>query len=362
MKTAIVYDRVNKFGGAERVLLEILKLYPTATLFTLVHDPNKAPWSQKFIKVVPTFINRFPFFRSRHELLSPIAPLAFETLNFDHFDLVISVTSSDAKAILTKPSTKHVCLCLTPTRYLWSGTADYQNDWKMKVLPSFLLSYFKSIDLAISSRPDEYLAISEEVQSRIAKYYQRESTVIYPPIPKKFFIKKKPISKKARKYYLLVSRLVPYKKIDQAILSFNYTGLPLKIVGEGSESNRLKSIANSNITFMGKVSDKKLIQLYRYAKALIFPQLEDFGLVAVEAQACGTPVIAYNGGGAKETVINQETGLLYSEQSTECLTQAVLKFEETNINYLLCQNNAKKFTPDLFRSKLSAKIEQLLLK
>lgn len=358
MKVALVYDRVNKFGGAERVLCQLHDIFPDAPLYTLVHDPNKAQWSSKF-NVIPTYLNKIPFLRSRHEILAPFASMAFETFNFSDFDIVISITSSDSKAIITPPGTFHLCLCLTPTRYFWSGESEYINDWKMKLIPNFIKEYLKQVDLLNSQRPDRYIAISNEVKKRINTYYNRESTIVYPSIEDKFYSIKSPVPNKERGYYLVVSRLVKYKKVDQVILSFNYTGLPLTIVGTGSDMNFLKSIANSNIKFVGEASDNELIKLYRHAKATIFPQLEDFGLVPIESQACGTPVIAYGSGGALETVVGGKTGTFYPEQTPESMTQAVLKFAKLKIDPQDCIKNALRFSPVTFRKNIMSVLTEL---
>ena len=358
MKVALVYDRVNKFGGAERVLLALHQLYPQAPLYTLVADTTKASWAQG-IKVLPTFLNQLAFLRSRHEVLSPLAPLAFETLNLNDYDVVISVTSSDAKAVITKPQTLHLCYCLTPTRYLWSGVEEYQKDLKMKILPRWLFNYFRFVDTVTSARPDVYLSISKEIKKRVKKYYQRDSEVIYPAIADHFFSTQKPVSKSDRSYYLIVSRLVPYKKVDLAIKAFNKLGLPLLVVGTGSQLTKLKQMANQNIEFVGQVTDKELINYYQHAKAVIFPQDEDFGLVPIEAQASGTPVIAYAKGGALETILDHKTGLFFDEQTPKSLTQAVRDFEKLTLNYQDCLTQARKFSQATFLEEFSAKVRLL---
>ena len=358
MKVALVYDRVNKIGGAERVLLSLHELFPSAPLFTLVYDKESAKWASGF-DVRPTFLNTLSPLRSKHELLAPLAPMAFETLNFDEFDLVISVTSSDAKSIITKPHTVHVCYCLTPTRYFWSGEGEYGNDPKMKLLPQVIKKYFKAVDLLTSSRPDEYIAISQEVKNRIKVFYSREASVVYPPLDDKFFTKT-PLPKKDRRYYLVVSRLVPYKRVDLAIKAFNKLKLPLVIIGVGSEERRLRELANKNITFLGQVSDTDLIDYYKKAQAVIFPQDEDFGLVPLESQACGTPVIAYEKGGALETIKDGKTGLFFSDQTPESLIAAVKKFETLKIDYADCISQAKKFTRDKFKKQFMARVRSAL--
>jgi len=352
MKVALVYDRVNKFGGAERLLLALHRVFPKAPLYTLVYDPPKAGWAKVF-KVIPTFLNFLAPLRSRHELLAPIAPLAFETLNLDKFDLVISITSSDAKAVITKPRTTHVCYCLTPTRYFWSGKQEYFSDMKMKLLPNVIKKYLRSVDLLTSSRPDAYIAISSEVKSRISDYYHRDSTVVRPPIEDKFFTKQVVIPSD-RDFYLVVSRLVPYKRVDLVIEAFNKLKSRLVIIGSGSEMARLKNIAGSNITFLGQVSDETLLDHYRRAKAVIFPQEEDFGLVPLEAQASGTPVIAYGKGGAKETIIPGKTGLFFQEQTEESLASCLEKFEKVKWNYQDCVKQASKFSFTRFKNEFLA--------
>jgi len=347
MKVALVYDRVNKFGGAERVLLALHKIFPDAPLYTLVYSKSSAPWASVF-NVIPTFINNLKFLRNKHEWLAPVASLAFESLDLKKYDVIISITSSDAKAVITKPGQLHICYCLTPTRYLWSGKKEYETDKKIKLSPKWLQKYFRTTDLLISKRPDKYIAISNEVKSRIKKYYYRESSVIYPPIEDKFYSNNISPQDK-RLYYLIVSRLVPYKKVDVAIEAFNKLKKPLVVVGIGSELKHLKKIAGETITFTGAVEDGELIDLYKNAKAVIFPQEEDFGLVPIESQACGTPVIAFGKGGALETVKKDTTGVFFDEQSPESLSKAVIRFECLSISRENCQKNARLFSFENFK-------------
>lgn len=348
MKVALVYDRVNKIGGAERVLTVLHKIYPDAPLFTLVHNPKTAPWAKVF-KVIPTFFNQIPFLRTRHEWLAPFASLAFETFDFNQYDLVISVTSSDAKSIITQPKTLHICYCLTPTRYFWTQP--------FPKLLSFILPYFKKVDLVTSNRPDSYLAISAEVQKRIKKYYQQNSEVIYPPIDYEFFTKTK---RNKSDYYLVVSRLVPYKKIDLVIETLKKLNRKVFIIGDGVLMEDLKSFATgSQITFLGQVSDNLLRQYYAGAKAVIFPQLEDFGLVPLEAAACGVPTIAYRGGGALETVVDGITGIFFNEQTLNSLANAINRFEkiESSFDSKKIKQFAQKFDQALFQKLFSDKVK-----
>lgn len=357
MKVALVYDRVNKFGGAERVLLTLHKIFPEAPLYTLVYDPQSAAWSKVF-KVFPSFINNFKFLRNKHEWLAPISAFAFESFDLRNYDVVISVTSSDAKAVITKPGQLHICYCLTPTRYFWSGADQYAKDKKVKIIPKGMMNYFRTVDLLSSKRPDHYIAISEEVKSRIKKYYHRDSSVIYPSIDDKFYTKNF-IPDSERDAYLIVSRLVPYKKVDIAIKAFNKLKKPLIVVGTGSEMSRLRKLAGPTISFTGAVSDDRLIDYYRHAKAVIFPQEEDYGLVPLESQASGTPVIAYGKGGALETILDGKTGVIFHDQTTKSLINAVNKFENMKFKSQLCQENALRFNEASFIEKFKTAVDSL---
>jgi len=334
--------------------LSLHRLYPDAPIYTLVHEPKDSHWAEG-IQIIPTFLNKIFFLRSRHEWLAPIAPLAFETHDLSCFDIVISVTSSDAKSVITRPHQLHICYCLTPTRYFWSGASEYKEDKKMKLIPKATIEYFRQVDLVTSQRPDEYISISNEVQSRVKKYYKRSSEVIYPPIEDKFYSKTQ-ISPDNRDYYLVVSRLVPYKKVDLAIHAFNQLRFPLVIVGVGSEETKLKKMAGSNISFVGAIDDERLIQYYRHARALIFPQKEDFGLVPIEAQASGTPVIAYAKGGVLETVIAGKTGYFFDKQSEESLILAIRQFENKKLLPKDCVINAQRFGYKNFSSQFTGLI------
>jgi len=357
MRIAFVYDRVNKFGGAERVLMSLHGIFPEAPIYTLVHNPDKSSWANG-IQVIPTFLNKISFLRGKHELLSPIAPMAFETHDFSGYDVILSITSGDAKSIITKPNQLHVCYCLTPTRYFWSGEGEYKNDLKMKLIPNFLLKYFRTIDLLTSKRPDKYIAISNEVKSRIKKYYNADSSIIYPSIDDKFLTVKS-IKKSKKNYYLVVSRLVPYKKVDLVVKAFNKNKKRLVIAGVGSEYDRLKKLAKGNISFVGHVNDEKLKLLYKQAKAVIFPQEEDFGLVPLESQACGTPVIAYAKGGALETIIAGKTGLFFKYQTVKSLNNALRRFQKSKFLEVDCVANAKMFSNISFQTQIRKEITRL---
>ena len=349
MKVAIVYDRVNKWGGAERVLLALHEIFPEAPLYTSVYDPKGAPWAKVFPAVVASFLQKFPLASSNHEFLAPLMPLAFESFDFSDYDLVISVTSEAAKGIRTKPGTLHICYCLTPTRYLWSHHDDYFKDAVFKALTKPLVDYLRKWDKVAASRPDKIIAISTEVKNRIRKYYDMDSDIIFPPVN----ITSAGINKESgKRHYLVVSRLVGYKNVDLAVEAFNKLGSLLIIVGAGKEEKRLKRRARNNIKFVGQVSEKDLAKYYSGAKALIMPQEEDFGIVAVEAQSFGVPVIAYNKGGAIDTVIPGKTGIFFEQQQPESLIGAVRKFEKMRFVVDNLYTNAQGFSKEVFKTKI----------
>ncbi len=362
MKVAIVYDRVNKWGGAERVLLQLNKLFPEAPLYTSVYNPKTAKWATAFPKVVTSFLNNFPFAKTRHDLYAPLMPFAFESFDFSEFDFVISVTSEAAKGIITKPATFHLCYCLTPTRYLWSGSDEYLSGIR-KILSTPLVSYLKWWDKTSAQRPDTIVAISNTVSERIKRYYEREATVIYPPV--NTGINTTPLHRSVvsyqKGYYLIVSRLIPYKKVDFVIKIFNRLKKTLIVVGTGSEEQKLRSLANSNITFTGQIPDDQLWSYYKNAKALIYPQNEDFGITAVEAQAVGTPVIAFKKGGATETV-NEKTGVFFESQTESSLIDAIKRFERKTFKKEDYINNSRKFSEEKFQKNFATLISNLTKK
>jgi glycosyltransferase involved in cell wall biosynthesis len=358
MKVALVYDRVNKWGGAERVLMALHELFPDAPLYTALYDSVKAPWAKVFPKVITSFLQKITWFRDKHEFLGALMPLAFETFNFNDYDLVISVTSEAAKGIITKPGTRHICYCLTPTRYLWSGYNLYFSSPILKWLTQPIIHALRKWDKVAASRPDEIIAISSEVQKRIKKYYGRDSQIIFPPVNRGEIIHQRRISPGLKNYFLVVSRLVKYKRVDLAIKVFNKLGHKLVIVGTGSEESKLKKMAKSNIKFVGQVNEEKLTAYYHGALALVFPQEEDFGITAVEAQASGVPVIAFNKGGVLDTVTENKTGLFFDEQSAESLEMAVKKFAKIRFKEQDLKANALRFSKVVFSKRFSGIIRK----
>lgn len=363
MKVALVYDRVNKWGGAERVLLALHELFPDAPLFTSVYNKKSAPWASEF-NVRTSFLQSFPAASSSHEYYPLLMPFAFESFLFEGYDLVISVTSEAAKGIITSPKTAHICYCLTPTRYLWSGYSDYFRNPLFRFFSKPVVSYLKKWDKIAAKRPDAYIAISKEVSRRIKKYYGRESEVVYPPVDmtnsKSQILNSKQIQN--TEYFLIVSRLVPYKCIDIAIEAFNKLGLSLKIIGVGSDENRLKRLAKSNIEFLGNLTDRALSGYYRGCKALVFPGLEDFGLTIIEAQNFGKPVIAFKGGGAIESMVEGKTGEFFFPNTAVALEDCVRSFLKKQYDPRDCFAQAKKFSKERFQKQFMSKVNEILEK
>lgn len=350
MKLAIVYDRVNKWGGAERVLLTLHELWPDAPLFTAVYDARRARWADVF-KVKTSFLQHAPFAARHHELYPWATPMAFESFSFDGFDVVLSVTSAEAKDIITKPGIVHICYCLTPTRYLWSGRGEYEESGFMGRAFRLFAPTLKKWDLVASNRPDYYMAISHHVAKRIKRYYKKNvEKVIYPPVDLDAFT-----VSDGGGFFLCVARLVPYKRVDRVIRVFNKLGWPLKIVGTGMMETKLKSMAKDNIEFVGNLTDAALVTYYQKSRAFVFAGDEDFGIVSLEAQACGKPVICPRNSGMAETVIEGETGELFDTDLTGALqTFAGKRYDSTS-----CRRNAGRFSKENFKKAMRDEVLRL---
>lgn len=357
MKVALVYDRINKWGGAERVLLALHKIFPNAPLYTSVYSRENAKWANVF-KIKSSYLQNARYFQEHNEMIAGLVPSAFESFDFSEYDLVISVTSEAAKGIITGPNTKHISYCLTPTRYLWSGYDEYFLNPFIKYFSIPIVRYLKYWDKIAAGRPDHIISISSEVKKRVKKYYERDSVIIFPPVMNLPKSKRK----NNKKYFLLVSRLSKfayYKKVDLAIDAFNKTGLPLVIVGSGPLRSSLEKKAGRNIKFVGDLTDAKLAYYYENCLALVFPGLEDFGLVMAEAQSYGKPVIAYRGGGAKDIVIEGVTGDFFNQQTVESLSEALLNFDESRYNRREIIKNSKRFSYKEFKKNIESYINKL---
>lgn len=351
MNIAIVHDWLTGFAGAEKVVLEMLKVYPNAKIYTSIFDKEKVKEFSKF-DVRTTYLQNIPFSKKFRSFLIPLMPMAFEQLDLSEFDLVISSTTSAAKGIITKPKTCHICYCNTPTRYLWMPEADSRASTNS--LRRFANKQLKAWDEVACQRPDYYLANSNTVKKRIKKFYHRDSEVLYPPVDIDFY---KNVEKKSSDFFLFVSRLVPYKKADLAVEAFNELGFELRIIGGGQEEAILKKIAKKNIKFLGRATDSILKKNYSEAKAVIFPAEEDFGIVPVEAMACGTPVIAYGVGGVSETVVAGKTGEFFIPQTKEALIEVVKNFNSKKYKVEDLRNHSKKFSAENFRKNFKETVE-----
>lgn len=366
LKIAIVYDWIDKWGGVERLLTVLHEMYPRAPFFTSIADTEKAAWARG-IPLKTSFIQKAPGFIRKSRLLSFfLYPFAFESFDFSGYDVVISVTSSFAKAVVTKPGTFHLCILLTPTRYIWLYPSHYVNR-AVRALARPFFSYIRKWDKTASARPDRYISISGEVEERCRRIYQRDSQVLYPPFDLPYWTKVKeslgPREMKLpfgdRDYFLLVSRLEPYKKADLAVEAFNREpGRRLVVVGKGSLSSRLRRKAKANIRFLEDLSDAQLGYLYSRANALIMPQFEDFGYTALEAQFFGCPVIAYGQGGVRETVRDGETGLFFPEQSAAGLRGVLERYDKISYNLkhqtkTWAAHTAPSFSKELFKKTLA---------
>lgn len=353
MKIALVHDYLNQYGGAERVFEFFLKIFPKADIFSILYNPKKIPQNfQNEIKKRKTcfsFINNIPFAKNRHDLFSFFMPFAVENWRFHGYDLIISSSASYAKGLITPPQAFHISYMHSPTRYLWINPDEYVNSSKYSFFIKLIYRpFFKSLrkwDFLASKRPDLIIANSHFTQRKILKYYRENSSVIYPPcnIQKFLDIKRKPGN-----YYIVVSRLIQYKKIDLVIKTFNKLKKPLKIIGDGPLYKTLKRLALSNIEFFGYTSETKKMQIMSRAKGFIFPQEEDFGMSLVEAISAGIPAIAYKSGGALEIIQDSINGLFFNEQKEQSLISAIKNFEKMTFDDIILKNSVKKFDEKIF--------------
>lgn len=336
----------------------LCELFPRAHIFTLIYDEALTGRAFADRTIHTSFIQKIPLAGKYHRVLPMLMPLAVEQFDLSGYDLVISNSASFAKGVITKTHTKHISYCMTPTRFLWDDSHKYveefQQPWLVRKLTPLLLSYLRVWDLEASRRPDQFIAISNFISQRIKKYYQRESAVIYPPVNTSKF----QISKKIDDYFLMVGRLVPYKRFDLAVRVFNELGWPLKIIGDGPQRKFLQKIAQKNIEFLGLISDYRLPEYYSRTKALIFPQEEDFGMVVVEAMASGRPVVAFRGGGSLETVREGENGIFFDEPTEKSLFEALERFNPFDFDPQKIKARATLFDKAIFKEKFLTAISK----
>jgi len=362
MKIALVHDYLVQYGGAERVLECFAELFPHAPIYTLVYnkDSMHGKFDQKDIRT--SFIQKIPFAKKKHRIFPQFMPMAIEQFDFSKYDIVLSDSSSYAKGIITKPETLHICYMHTPMRYAWDDCQKYTSDFYfpsfVKKLIPFFMNYIRIWDRVSADRVDQLIANSNFVAKRIKKYYKKDALVIHPPVAVENFY----AGKGEGGYFLMVGRFLAYKRFDIAIKAFNDLGLPLKIIGRGPEMNKLKKLAKENIEFLGRVPDKELVKYYADCKAFIFPQEEDFGIVAIEAMASGRPVVAYRGGDIPEHIEDNVMGVFFDEQSPESLEKAVKKLEKMEFDPEYIREKAQKFDRKLFKAKIMECVESERLK
>lgn len=356
MKIALVCDFLTKFGGAQRTLLALHEIYPEAPIYTLAYDEQGTKGRFKDCRIIESSLSKYPaFIKRRSKLFLPILPKKIEEFSFKDFDIVISSSDSYAHGVITSPSTFHLCYCHTPMRYVWDWYHEYLRENNIdKGVRSLairrILHQIRIWDRVAAYRVDRWIANSSNVKSRIKKYYRADATIIYPPVD---IAAIKPSGEEPDDYYLIVSRLEPYKKIDLAIEAFNLLEKKLFIIGEGSDRARLQKIAKDTVSFLGWQEDNKVHQYLADAKALIFPGEEDFGLTPIEAMAAGRPVIAYDRGGVTESVIEGKTGFLFPEPSAKSLADTITKFEKSgHTNTADCVHQAEQFSQENFKNRL----------
>ncbi|MBI2465098.1 glycosyltransferase [Candidatus Shapirobacteria bacterium] len=357
LKIAIFYDWLNNWGGAERVLLNLLTLYPQAEIYTLVHDPKKTSWLPSHFKIHTSFLNKLPFSKTNPIFYTPLYNFAIEQFDFSSYDIVISTTTTVGHGLLTSPQTLFVCYFHNINRYVYYTPGVYQ-----LLIP--LLALYKKIDQVLIRRPDAYFCNSQTVAKRLQKAYGINPIIINPGINLSHFTT--PLVKSnSESYFLIVGRQVPHKKIDIAIKCFeNNPSLKLIIAGSGRDHSRLTKLALRcrNIQFIDQPSDQELLNLYQNASALICPQYEDYGLTPIEAQACGTPVIAYGRGGNLETTIKNKTAVYFYHQTPVSLQIAIKKFQQKRFDPFVCQQNTLRFTDNTFMLNFSDQLQKLWTK
>jgi glycosyltransferase involved in cell wall biosynthesis len=353
---AVVHDWLTIPGGSEQVVLELLEMFPQAELFTSIYDP--APWPAQITQrtVHSSFLNRVPGAKRHYPKLLALMNRAFRSFDLSRFDLVLSSSHACAKNVRTPPTALHVCYCHTPMRYAWEeGFLEGEEVGRaLRLLLPPLLARLRRQDLAGAAGPDVFVANSRYVAQRIERYYGRDAVVVHPPVDVDRFLG---LAREPGDYYLAFGRVVPYKRVDLAVAACERAGRPLKVAGDGRALAAVRAQAGDGVEFLGKVSELELEGLLEGARALLFPGKEDFGIVPVEAQAAGVPVIAYGVGGAVETVLDGKTGVLFAQQSPAALAEAIERFEALGLDGADARENARSFGRERFRAQMAAVID-----
>jgi glycosyltransferase involved in cell wall biosynthesis len=357
MKIALVHDYLTQKGGAERVFELLCQQYPDADVFTSLYDADRTiEMGERLVHT--TFLQKIPGAAKHFRLMAPFYYPAFRSLDLQDYDLIISSSTSFAKSVRKRPDAKHVCFCHNVTRFLWDTETylreygDYRHFYPMI---ERVFRMMRKADLRYSQEPDLYIANSSVVARRIRQVYGKQAIVINYPIDSKKFI----FSEKKSDFYLASARLLRYKRIDVIVEALNWLGLPLVITGDGPERERLESQALPNIRFVGHISDEERCKLMSEARSVIVAALEDYGLVPIEANASGTPVIAYGAGGVLDTQLHGHTGMLFKRQTPEALQSALLKAQKTKWDYKkICEHAMNQFSEPVFFSKVERILNQ----
>ena len=373
LKVALVHDFLNQYGGAERVLKVLHEIFPDAPIYTLLYDPAKMRGKFENADIRPSFLQKFPkFFKKHLKYLLLLLPTAPETFNLRDYDLVISSSGAWSKGVIVKPKTIHICYCHSPMRFAWDWNEKYLDEQnlgkKRKIFARLFMNYIRMWDKVAADRPDFFIANSNYTAARIRKYYKRDSEVVYPPVqmgdPKAGPWENSQGPALGDNFFLIVSRLSPYKKVEVAIEAMNKLNLPLLVIGEGDSKyvKHLKSIAGTKTKFLGWKSDRETKKYYANCRAFLFPGDDDFGIAPVEAMSFGKPVIALRRGGATETVIESETGEFFDEPTIEVLADAVRRFQENEKDYdpEKIRARAGMFSKDKFVENIESVIGEMV--
>jgi glycosyltransferase involved in cell wall biosynthesis len=356
MKVALVQDWLTGMRGGEKILEVLCELFPDATVFALLHNKGAMSPTIERMKIKTSFIQQLPMKSTKYRHYLPLMPLAIDSLDFSGFDLIISTSAAVAKGATPPDNAMHICYCNSPMRYVWDQYEEYFGKGRAGFITrssmALVAPYLRRWDVKTCARVHSFIANSQNVAERISRIYHRSSDVIYPPVSTDQF----KVSEKEDGYYLIVSALVPYKRVDLAIEAFNNYGEKLLVVGSGPEREKLEKSANKNIEFLGWQSDENLASLYAGCRALIFPGVEDFGIVPLEAMASGKPVVAFGEGGALETVVAEDvspTGVFFYEQTVDALVAAIEKLSRMKLDPYAIRRHAEKFDRALFKQQMN---------
>ena len=361
MKIALVHDWLTGMRGGEKALEVLCERFPSAELFTLVHVPGSVSSTVERLRVHRSFVQWLPFAKRRYRQYLPLFPAAVEQFDLDAFDLVLSTSHCCVKSVIRSARALHICYCLTPMRYAWDQFDAYFGAERIgrvgRRLARSFMARMARWDRDTADRVDRYVAISHHVAGRIARYYNRQASVVYPPVDTSFF---SPDGSTPDRYALVVSALVPYKRVDVAVAACARVGVRLKIVGDGPERRTLERSATGDVEFLGRRPDEEIRHLYRRAAVVLLPGEEDFGIVPLEAQACGRPVVALGRGGALETVVPGETGLLVKEPGSEAFADAIASALDRTFDASAIRRHAERFGRERFGDEMEGLVRQAL--